>query len=164
MKRVRLFWLAALVTAVAAGVAADAAQRMLSVQVRQGQARGTPSFLAPVVATLAYGDRVEVREEKGAWTRVGLPRGGEGWMHTSALTEQKLALTAGQANREQGASSQELALAGKGFNAQVEGEFKAKNGQLDFAWIDRMEKFSVAPEQMARFLKEGQVTPGGGAR
>ncbi|MBE0616595.1 MAG: SH3 domain-containing protein [Proteobacteria bacterium] len=164
MLRYRKRWFFALLATFLAGASLAALPRLLSVQVRQGQAHATPSFLGPLLATLAYGDQVEAREEQGAWTRVGLPGGGEGWMHTSALTEKKLTLTAGQANRDQSASGQELALAGKGFNAQVEGEFKARNGQLDFAWVDRMETFSVAPEQMARFLREGEVTPEGGAR
>jgi len=169
MNRFRPSRFAALLAfALAALLASDnapaAGARVVSVQVKQGQARSAPSFLGSVVATLNYGDRVEIHEERGPWARVGLPGGAEGWMHTSALTEKKLALSAGQADRAAAASGQEIALAGKGFNAQVEGEFKARNGQLDFAWVDRMETFSVAPEQMARFLQEGQVIPEGGAR
>ena len=146
-------------------VAPAAAGKMMSVQVKAGQLRAAPSFLGKIVATVSYGDQVEVREEKGAWSRVGLPAGGsEGWIHTSALTQKKIVLKAGASDVSQTASSEEIALAGKGFNEQVEGEFKTKNPNLDFTWVDRMETFVVTQEQMQRVLKNGEVSPKGGAQ
>ena len=59
-------------------------------------------------------------------------------------------------------SSDELALAGKGFSKQVENEFKEKNPNVNYAWIDRMEKFVVSETQIKRFLKEGKLSPKGG--
>jgi hypothetical protein len=60
------------------------------------------------------------------------------------------------------ASSDELALAGKGFSKQVENEFKGKNPKINYAWVDRMEKFVVSEKQIKRFLKEGELSPKGG--
>jgi hypothetical protein len=136
---------------------------MMSVQVKSGELRLTPSFLGKIVARLYYGDRIYVIEEKGSWRRVGLSAGAaEGWIHASALTPKKIVLQAGAKDVETAASSDELALAGKGFNQQVESEFKAKNPNLDFAWIDKMETYVVSEKEMKQFLKTGGLSPEGG--
>jgi hypothetical protein len=140
-----------------------AGQKMMSIQVKKGEIRSTPSFLGNIVARLSYGDRVYVREEKGHWVRVGLPGNShEGWIHTSVLTSKKIIFKSGAANVQTSASSDELALAGKGFNKQVENEFKGKNPNINYAWIDRMEKFVVSEKQIKQFLKEGELSPEGG--
>lgn len=135
---------------------AFAAPQTMSVQVRSGQVRSTPSFMGKVVADLGYGDQVITSEEQGGWIKVQVPgRGIEGWMHGSALTSKKIELKAGTAGVKQAASGQELALAGKGFNKQVENEYKAKHPNMDFSWIDRMEKFQVNSNEMQKFLEQG---------
>jgi hypothetical protein len=45
-------------------------------------------------------------------------------MHSSALTKKKLKLAAGEADAATTVSSEEQALAGKGFNSDVEAKFK----------------------------------------
>lgn len=134
------------------------AAKILSVQVRGGQLRSTPSFLGKIVARVTYGEKVTVLEDRGAWQKVTTGSRVQGWIHASALTTQKIALRSGTADVKTGATSGELALAGKGFSAQVEAEFKSKN-KLDFAQIDRMEKLTIQPAQMGAFLKEGHVVP-----
>ena len=165
MTRFRIIIALLLLMTIAAWGSSAAAEKMMSVQVKDGKLRAAPSFLGKIVATVSYGDRVELKEEKGAWSRVGFTGGGaEGWIHTSALTRKKIILKAGASDVSQTASSEEIALAGKGFNKQVEGEFKTKNPNLDFTWVDRMEKIVVSQEQMQRFLKEGELSPKGGAQ
>lgn len=141
-----------------------AEQKMMSVQVKKGEIRSTPSFLGAIVARVSYGDRVYIRGEKGPWFKVSIPgRINEGWMHSSALTVKRIAFNAGAADVRTSASSNELALAGKGFNKQVENEFKEKNPKVNYAWIDRMEKFVVSEKEIKRFLKEGKLFPKGGS-
>jgi Bacterial SH3 domain len=138
-------------------------QKMMSIQVNKGEIRSTPSFLGAIVARVSYGERVYVREEKGPWVKVSLPGNTtEGWIHESALTVKKIVFNAGEANVQTSASGNELALAGKGFNQQVENEFKEKNPKLNYAWINRMEKFVVSEKQIKQFLKEGKLSPEGG--
>lgn len=148
-----------------ASTTAGDARRMMSVQVKQGEVRATPYFLGKIVATLSYGDRVEVLGSKESWFRVS-PRGKSvtGWMHASALSEKRIVLKAGGQDAQAAASSGELALAGKGFNADVEAEFKARNRTIDFSWIDRMQEMKVPPEKITAFLQEGGLVPaqGGG--
>jgi hypothetical protein len=135
--------------------------KMMTVQVKEGQVRSVPTFIGGIVGAFSYGDLVIVDEEKGDWVRVSMVGNPvKGWMHISALTKKKLNLRAG-ADVKQSATSDELALAGKGFSSEVEKAFKIQNPQLNFEWIDRMEKFVVTQSQMQRFLEEGRI---GGAK
>jgi hypothetical protein len=135
------------------------AQETLSIQVKKGELRATPSFLGKIVARVAYGDRVDVTEKRGAWRKVS-PRGGnlQGWIHASALTAKRVLLRAGQAGVRTGATRDELALAGKGFSEEVEASYRKENGKLDYTWINRMETFEVTPDQMRNFLVQGGVS------
>jgi hypothetical protein len=136
---------------------------VMSVQVKKGEIRSTPSFLGRIIARLSYGDQVAVLKEQGPWLRVKVSESTtEGWMHASALTHEQIVLQAGAQDVQAAVSSDELALAGKGFNEQVEGQFKADNPQVDFTWIDRMEKFVVSQKEMKKFLQRGKLTPQGG--
>jgi hypothetical protein len=141
-----------------------AAPKTLSVQVREGQMRKTPSFLGAIVARPFYGERVVIVQDQGTWKKVS-SKGVQGWMHTSALTTKNIVLKAGAANVETSATGGEIALAGKGFSEEVEKQYKSRNRNIDFTWVDRMERFTVSPEEMRAFLKQGQVIPAeGGAK
>lgn len=133
-----------------------AAQQM-NVQVKETQMRAKASFLGAGVAKLAYGAQVTVLEEKSPWIRVRAAGGREGWVHQSALTTKKVKLAAGGADAGTAAGDDELALAGKGFSAEVEETFKAANEDLDYAWVDRMETWQVPAEEAEEFLAAGQV-------
>jgi uncharacterized protein YgiM (DUF1202 family) len=148
------------ILAAASGVLA--AGEKMSVQVKTGQLRAKPSFLGSVVATVAYADRVTVAGKQNPWLKVTDARGRTGWIHQSALTTKRIVLSAGAADVGKGVSGEELALAGKGFNSQVEAEFKAENKGIDFTWVDRMETFVVTPDEATAFLAEGKVEPASG--
>jgi hypothetical protein len=135
----------------------SAADEFLSVQVKQGQVRSTPSFLGNVTANLAYGDKVNLIEDKGAWKNVAI-RKIKGWMHVSALTTKPITLQAGKDGVKSGATSGELSLAGKGFSAKVEAEFKSKNKNVNYSQVDKMEALLFKSSQMQTFLKQGLVT------
>lgn len=154
--------MAALIIMASAALAAPAAT--MSVQVKDAPVRDTPSFVGKVVGALAYGDQVEVQQSQGAWSKVA-GAGKSGWMHTSALSPNKIVLAAGREQAKVAASGDELALAGKGFNSDVEGQFKAAHKDVDFTWIDRMEKIKISSAAMQSFLKSGGVVPSeGGAK
>lgn len=132
--------------------------KTMSVQVKEGQLRKAPSFLAAIVARPSYGESVQVMEDKGDWKRVSL-RGSQGWMHASALTTKRIVLQAGAAAVPASATGSEIALAGKGFSEEVEKQYRSQNRGVDYTWVDRMEKFRVSPEQMQAFLVQGAVAP-----
>ncbi len=154
-------WMAAVLVACAVAFPrlSGAAETVLNVQVQEAQLRGTPSFLGKPVATVAYGDRVSVLASQGDWRQVRSAKGSSGWLHQSALTAKTIKLKAGAQDVARTASGEELALAGKGFNSDVEADFKGKNPKIDFAWIDRMEQIKVSATEAGAFLKEGGVSP-----
>ncbi len=148
-------WLALLLLA---GLAWAAGQ-VMSVQVRTSKLRSRPSFLGSAVSDVAYGTKVTVESQQGPWVKVQVAGGGAGWLHESALSEKELAMVSGSTEANTGASGEEIALAGKGFSEGVENEYRNKNQDQDFTWVDRMEKIVISPEQAERFLADGQVTP-----
>lgn len=155
--------LAAALAAASLGTAL-ANDRVMTVQVREGQVRESPSFLAPVTGVLPYTARVTAGAPQGAWIRVkSADPAIEGWMHTSALTARRLALQQGSGTAGTGVSEDELALAGKGFSATVEAEFKARNKDIDFSWIDRMEQIRIPADERQKFLAKAGLG-GEGAR
>lgn len=149
-------------TAAALLLAGAATAASLSVAVRDGALRETPSPFGRVLTTLSYGERVETLSRQGAWTRVRSAAGKSGWMHGSALTERKLVLQAGKGQPRAAASEQELTLAGKGFSTQVEAEYRRQNTGLNYAAVDRMEQIDVGSGEMLRFLSDGRLRAAGG--
>jgi uncharacterized protein YgiM (DUF1202 family) len=127
----------------------------MSIQIQTGQIRETPTFLGKVVAPVAYGDRVEVITKQAAWSQVRTAAGKTGWIHESALTRDKIVLKAGAEDVNRTASGEELALAGKGFNSDIEADFKSKNQNIDFTWIDKMEKITISDNEIVSFFREG---------
>jgi hypothetical protein len=143
------------------GVLALAA-KVMNVQVRDGQVRDNPSFLGKIVGKASYGQSVEVLGEQGDWLKVSLSGGASGWMHRSSLTTQQLALSGGS-GASQGVSGKEMALAGKGFSAEVEADYRRSHGG-DFAAINQMERISYDPAALLSFLAQGDIKPQGGAK
>jgi uncharacterized protein YgiM (DUF1202 family) len=154
--------LACLMLASAAAFAAGPSQ--MSVTVQQTQVRATPSYLGKILVVLAYGDKVTVLDQPANapknWVKVSVEaKKIQGWVNLTALTEKEVKVAAGEV--EHGASSGEVALAGKGFNEEVEKQYKA-DGKLDYTWVDKMVQITVAPEDVAAFLQKGGLSTEGG--
>jgi uncharacterized protein YgiM (DUF1202 family) len=161
--RAKHFLIFAAALLLSAGPVFAQSARQMSVTVKETQVRATPSYMGRILAVLSYGDRVDVLAEQSGWARVRLP-GGEGWVHLSALTNKRIVLQSGSQDVSSGASSGEVALAGKGFNQEVEDKYKQDNN-LDYTWVDRMGSYTVTPEQVLAFLEEGDLnTEIGGAQ
>jgi len=131
----------------------------MSVQVQKSKVRATPSQLGRAVATVEYGDMVQAGVEQKGWYPVTTADGIKGWLHESVLSEKQIAMRAGVTDAAVGVSNDEVALAGKGFNEQVEAKLKA-DGTLDYTWVDRMAAFNVDPEEILTFRNQGHL-PGG---
>ena len=152
----------ALALALCLGTAWAIAAKVMSVSVRDGQVRETPSFLGKIVAKAGYGQSVDVLEEQGDWSKVTLPGGVAGWMHKTALSTDKLAMSGGSA-APGSVSGKEMALAGKGFSAEVEADYKRSHGG-NFAAVDAMEQVRYDAAALIAFLSKGDVKPQGGSR
>jgi uncharacterized protein YgiM (DUF1202 family) len=146
----------AVLLAVSAGAALAAP---MSVQIRNGKVRAKPSPLGSVVATVDYGAKVEAGTPQGTWYPVTTADGQTGWLQESALTRKAIVMRAGASDAATGASSDEVALAGKGFNQQVEDKLR-KEGKLDYTWVDRMSALTVSEDEMAQFLTQGHLSGG----
>ena len=132
----------------------------VTVLVQETAVRRKPQFFAPSVGTARLGQRFEGEGPEAGWYKVSAPLAG--YLHASAVTAKKVRLSAGDAV-ESSASAEEVTLAGKGFNAQVEKSY-AKSADADFAGVDKMERRSVPEPEVLEFLRAGGLRPEGGAR
>ncbi|MGV1097866.1 SH3 domain-containing protein [Thiovibrio sp. JS02] len=147
-----------------ASIPALAGQAWMSVAVQNGALRFSPMPFGRIVATLSYGERVDILAEQGLWFKVReQARGREGWLHSASLVTKKLTLRPGE-QMGAAASQDELALGGKGFNAQVEAEHRARDREADYTWVDWMERVIVPAEERQRFLGEGGLVAGEAVR
>lgn len=128
----------------------------LSVQVKKGVLKASPSFLAKNLATLGYGERVTKLTQQGEWINISTGKQ-RGWVHASALTDRKVVLQTGATRAETGVSSSEVMLAGKGFNAEVESKYRTHNPAMRFDLVDKMEAFTIPPKNEQRFAERGQL-------
>ena len=132
--------------------------RMMSVQVQTGQLRSSPSFLAGIVGEVPYARQVQVLEERAGWMHVAVPGTSlSGWVHGSALSSRRIVLQAGAEDVERAATTGEIALAGKGFNEQVEREFRNQNPNIDFRTINQMQASRPTMSQIQQFARDGQL-------
>ena len=93
-------------------------------------------------------------EEKGKWAKVRLNIDYSiiGWINTSSLTKKKIVSTSNRVS----ASTEELALAGKGFNAEIESEYK-KSDIVNYDAVDKLEKNMVSFTLVMDFMKSGML-------
>ena len=151
----RRTWLLALAALVPATVAAAAT---LTVLVDQTQVRKRPQFYAPAVATVHLGDRLEAEAAEGGWYPVAVSDK-KGFIHGSAVTAKALKLSSDKSIGTSGTTAEEITLAGKGFNDEVEQTYKTQHPEANFAAVDAMEKRVVADEELVSFLKDGGLLP-----
>jgi hypothetical protein len=161
MKLGRILFVTGFVTLLGTTVWSDSG--LMSVQVREGRLRSTPSFLGAIVGPVAYGDRVRNIGQRGEWLDVKSSNNLTGWIHQSALTSKTVVLSSGTAVSSS-ANSQEVALAGKGFNEDVERQYRSDNSRISYAWVDHMQGYKVTRDQMIAFLDQGKVKPSQGGQ
>lgn len=127
---------------------------VLRVQMDSAAVRSKASFLAPIIDRLATGAPVTVLHKGEGWSKVRLADGRLGWMRTDSLSKRVVALRAGSAGA--GATTdQEMALAGKGFNASVEAEHQRRNHRLAYRWVDQMEGYGTTWKERDAFRRAG---------
>src|SRR5690606_39002738 len=117
--------------------------------------RTKPAPWAKTLGTLPYRSSLVRLGEVGGWVKARDRRGREGYVHLSALTEREVTL------KKRGTSSgvtanEDVALAGKGFSAEVEREYAASSG-LPFREVDRMERVLVSSSEMVQFIEGGKL-------
>ncbi len=144
-----------------------AANQQMSVTVKTARVLATPGYTGRLLGTLSYGDRVTILDQPAGspkgWLKIAGPGGKlQGWVNVTALTEKEIVVKA-SADVQQSASSGDVAAAGKGFNSDVEAQYK-QDQNLDYTWVDNMEAYEVAPDAVDVFLTSGGLMAQGGAQ
>ncbi|HPQ81127.1 MAG TPA: SH3 domain-containing protein [bacterium] len=130
----------------------------MNVQVRSSTVRATPNYLGASAGTVSYGQQVKIVEEQGNWYRIEKP---SGWLPKADVTKSKVAVDPDQKFAGRGGSHDEVALAGKGFNPQVEQKFKGDNPNLQraFSDVNKVEAMKVPEAGIKSFMRAGKLTP-----
>ncbi|MBM4285258.1 MAG: SH3 domain-containing protein [Deltaproteobacteria bacterium] len=149
---------AALAAALLLGVGLVWAQTLKVSQSNQ-QFYPEPNFASNPVGPAPVGAHVKVLETKGDWYRVEY-QGKKAWLHRQAVPESPV-FVPGQVGGGpvKQVKSDEVALAGKGFTAEVESGYRQKNPGLNYAQVDQIEAFRVDPGRLQSFIKEGGLNP-----
>ncbi|MCL2185222.1 MAG: SH3 domain-containing protein [Treponema sp.] len=140
----------------AAGIVAAQANPggTMYVSVKTVTLKSGTGFFAGNRGELQYGDRVTVVRVDGRFVEVKNANNVTGWTPTANLSARQV-ITGTSST----ATAREVALAGKGFNQEVETSYRAQ-GNLNYADVDRVEAITVNENDLRRFLEEGRLSMG----
>jgi len=118
--------------------------------------KSSTGFFASTQGTLAYGAAVTVLQIKGKWAEVRSTAKSSvsGWTAVTNLSAKRIV-----AGSTGGATANEVALAGKGFNQEIENTYKA-GGTLNYADVDKTEALKVSRKELQDFIVEGHLSIG----
>jgi hypothetical protein len=132
----------------------SAAAETIRVTTRENAVRSECRFFAPVKLKVALGDSLNVSGRKGDWFLVSV-KGVNGCIHKSAVENRNFS-AAGHGAAAGAASADEVSLAGKGFNPQVEAEYRKSGTNLNYAAVDEIGRLSVVNDKkLETFIKQG---------
>jgi hypothetical protein len=155
MKKVfMVFCLVLFVTGLAAAQVARGGT--LYVAVRTVTLKSSTGFFASNRGTLDYGDRVTVLQVNGRFVEVRSMANATltGWTPSANLSARQIV-----SGNTATVTARETALAGKGFNQEVEDAYR-RQGNLNYADVDRIEAIRVSEADLRRFLEEGRLSMG----
>jgi hypothetical protein len=122
-----------------------------------------PDFAGTPVGAVPEGSRVQVLRQAGDWYKVDY-QGMQGWIHRQAFPAPKApsgfnlpGLLFGAPVKQ--TTSDEVALAGKGFTPEVESSYRQKHPEMNFAQVEVVETFRVPPPKLDAFINEGGLNP-----
>jgi hypothetical protein len=138
-----------------AGTVPQGAGDPLTVTRKETKLRSQKRVFAPPVADLHEGDKLVCESRDGAWLQAKFGAV-EGFVHESDVTANKEVRLSGEGVRENYSAS-EAAAARKGFNPQVEREYRNSNPNLNaaFALVDKISALRVGEAEMKAFLQDG---------
>ena len=130
--------------------------RTLYVAVKTIELKSSTGLFAGTAATLNYGDEVTVTRVDGKLVEVksAADPALTGWAASANFSTKRI-VTGNMAS----ASAKEIALAGKGFDQEVENLYRAQ-GELNFADVDKIEAYAADDAELKRFLEEGRLSTG----
>jgi len=141
----------------AQGIAAQAGKTMF-VATKNAELKSATGFFADTVTVLQYGDQVTVVRENGKWMEVKPEKqpSTSGWILSNSLTSKRIV-----SGSTTSGSADELALAGKGFSAEVERSYSTSSGTAaNYQEIDAMEAKNPSGREILSFITEGHLNKG----
>ena len=125
------------------------------VSTKKADVKSGTGFFAKNIGTLELGAEVTVLEVNGNWAEVQSKANSsiKGWTALSNLSARRIVASGA------GADASEIALAGKGFNQEVENAYKT-NGNYNFDDVDKTEAITVSPDDLYKFVTEGRLNTG----
>jgi ABC-type long-subunit fatty acid transport system fused permease/ATPase subunit len=156
MKKILVMLCMGLLVAVSAMQAQAIKGGTMYVAVKTIELKSSTGFFASAKGTLAYGATVTVLQINGKWAEVRSAANSSvsGWTTILNLSAKRIVSGA-----TSGATASEVALAGKGFNQEVENAYKAK-GSLNYADVDRTEAQKVTKKELQDFITAGRLFQG----
>jgi SH3-like domain-containing protein len=123
------------------------------VAVKSAELKSSTGFFAAIRAYLPEGEAVTVLREQNRWAEVRSSGNLSGWVAAASLSSRRIIAPGRQI------SAREVAMAGKGFSAELEAEYRLES-RLDYSLIDSMEAEWISRETLPRFLREGRLAGG----
>ena len=122
---------------------------------KETKLRSQKRLFAPSVANLVEGDKLEVLDKDGAWLNVKFADK-IGFLHATDVSTNKEVRLSGEGVRENYSAS-EAAAARKGFNPQVEKQYRLDNPDLNkaFELVDRIQGQKTDEKVIEQFLRQG---------
>jgi hypothetical protein len=128
----------------------------LYVAVKTVTLKSSTGFFSSNKGTLNYGDVVTVLQVSGKFVEVRSAANSSltGWTASANMSAKQIV-----SGNTSSVSARETALAGKGFNQEVEDVYKT-NGKLNYADVDRVEAVTIREADLLRFLEDGRLSKG----
>ena len=128
----------------------------LYVAIKTVDLKSGTGFFASNRGRLNYGDQVTVLQVSGKFVEVrsAATPSLTGWTASANMSARQVV-----AGTTSTATAREVAMAGKGFNQDVENSFRAQQN-LNYADVDRVEAIVIDINALRRFLEEGRLSLG----
>jgi len=129
----------------------------LYVATRTVDLKNGTGWFANTVGSLNMGEQVTVTRVDGRFVQVTSVRNTSlsGWTASANLSARQVV-----AGTSSTATAREVALAGKGFNQEVEQSYRDQQRSLNYADVDRVEAITIDNAALRRFLEEGRLAMG----
>jgi hypothetical protein len=134
----------------------------LTVTTKNTRLRSAKRLYAAAVCGLVEGDKLTMQKKEAPWFQVTF-RDNTGWIHESDVSAKKDVRLSGEGVREEYTAA-ETSAARKGFNPQVEREYRRQNPDLSAAYgkVDAIQARRIPETEIVEFLKEGRLIREGG--
>jgi uncharacterized protein YgiM (DUF1202 family) len=147
----RVFLLCGLFSLFAGMVFSQSAGSTMYAAAKTVEVKRSKGAFAAAAATLKMGDSVTVVSVDGKWLQVRTSGNLTGWALKDSFSTRVVAATGN-------VTAKEVALAGKGFSAEAETEYR-KDG-LDYAPVDAIERIAVKTDDLEKFVIDGKLKGG----